>query len=156
MYSLRDSANCSARSRLSAADTFASYRKRFAYDNVDGSYASTASELRLLVGSHTLSAMASTYRGANSDLDALASLTRDTGGVRVSGNMVAASGNKQNAIIRRGSRMDAVAPLWDGITVLVDEVTQAKAGEIVLTAILLHAFKILRSDGFVKVQAQVS
>ena len=70
--------------------------------------------------------------------------------------MVAAASNKQNAIVRRGGRMDAVAALWDGITVLVDEVSQAKAGEVVLTAILLYAFKVLREDGFRKVQAQVS
>ena len=145
-----------AHNNASSADDFASYRKRFAYDNVDGSYASTASELRLLTGTTTYSDMAATYRGTNSDLDALSSLARDTGGVRVSGNMVAAASNKQNAIVRRGGRMDAVAPIWDGITVLVDEVTQAKAGEVVLTAILLHAFKVLREDGFRKVQAQVS
>ena len=73
-----------AHNNASSADDFASYRKRFAYDNVDGSYASTASELRLLTGTTTYSDMAATYRGTNSDLDALSSLARDTGGVRVS------------------------------------------------------------------------
>ena len=139
-----------------AADTFETYRQRFAYSNVDGSFAMTAGDIRIVLGSESYSDMAASYRGNASDMDALTSLMRDTGGVRVSGNMVAATGTpkKQNGILRRGGRMDAVTPIWDGVTMIVDEVTQAKAGEIVLTAIMLYAFDIVRKAGFVKVQSQ--
>ena len=34
--------------------------------------------------------------------------------------------NRQNAVIRRGMSMTAVAPVWEGITIIPDEVTQAK------------------------------
>ena len=140
-----------ANNNASAIDTFATYRSRFAYSRVDGKFASTAGELRLLVGSATYAHAASVYRGNNSDLDALASLMSATGGVRVSANMTAVSGNKQNVIVRRGGRQDAVTPIWEGISLITDEVTQAQAGEIVVTAVMLYATKILRADGFSKV-----
>ena len=143
-----------ANDNASTIDTFATYRSRFAYSQVDGKYAMTAGELRLLVGSATFSHAASVYRGNNSDLDALASLMTATGGVRVSANMTAVSGDKQNVVIRRGDRQDAVTPIWEGISLITDEVTMAKAGEIVITAVMLYAFKILRADGFKKVQSQ--
>ena len=47
-------------------------------------------------------------------------------------------------------RRDMVSPIWEGVTLIPDEVTQAKKGEIVITAILLHAVKILRVGGFYK------
>ena len=146
-----------ANNNAGAADTYATYLKRFGYDNVDGSYANTPADLRLVVGTDTLSDMAATYRAAESGMQALGELEAATGGVRVSGNVTATSNaNKQNGIVRRGSRMDGVAPIWDGVTIITDEVTQAKAGEIVLTAVMLYAFKVLRAGGFVKVQAQHS
>ena len=143
-----------ANNAASAIDTFATYRSRFAYSQVDGKYAMTAGELRLLVGSDTYAHMATVYRGDSSDLDALASLMTATGGVRVSANMTAVSGDKQNVVIRRGDRQDAVTPIWEGISLITDEVTQAKAGEIIVTAVMLYAFKVLRADGFSKVQSQ--
>ena len=84
----------------------------------------------------------------------MASLLPATGGVRVSANMTAVSGNKQNVVIRRGGRQDAVVAIWEGVSLITDEVTQAQAGEIIVTAVMLHAFKILRADGFRKVQSQ--
>ena len=143
-----------ANNAASAADTFATYRSRFAFGLVDGKYAMTTGDLRLLVGSATYSHAASVYRGNSSDLDALASLMAATGGVRVSANVTAVSGNKQNVIIRRGGRQDAVVAIWEGVELVTDNVTQAKAGEIVITAVMLYAFKVLRADGFNKVEAQ--
>ena len=52
--------------------------------------------------------------------------------------------------------MDAVAPIWEGVTIIPDEVTKAATGEIVLTAVMLHAVKVLRSDGFVHRKVQVA
>lgn len=139
-----------------AVDTYATYRKRFAYDNVDGRYANMASALRILVGAETYGDMAGTYRSNEDSMNALGALMSETGGVRVSANVTAASGTpaKQNGIVRRGMRQDAVAPIWEGVTLITDEVTQAKEGEIVITAVMLYAYKILRKAGFAKIQAQ--
>ena len=38
-------------------------------------------------------------------------------------------------------RRDMVSPIWEGVTLIPDEITQAKKGEIVITAVLLHAVK---------------
>ena len=46
-------------------------------------------------------------------------------------------------------------PLWQGVTLIPDEITKAKTGELVITAVLLAAFKIIRTDGFARIQSQV-
>ena len=74
----------------------------------------------------------------------------------MSAHVPAVSASKQNAVIRRGMRSDMVAPAWEGVTLIPDEVTQAKKGQIVVTAVMLYQTKILRSDGFYKVQSQHS
>ena len=47
-----------------------------------------------------------------------------------------------------------VAPIWEGVTLIPDEITKASSGEIVITAVMLHAVKILRSAGFYKQETQ--
>ena len=137
-----------------AADTFASYRKRFVYDRIDGIYASQASDLKLLVGAATNGDMAATYRADEAAENALGSLQYETTGVQVSAHVPAVDTNKQNALVRRGMRQDYAVGIWSAVTLIVDEVTQAKAGEIVLTAVMLYAKSLLRAGGFAKVEAQ--
>ena len=122
-----------------AADTFSSYRKRFAFDAIDGTYASVADDLRLVVGASTYAHMATQYRGNNADDSVLDSLMRVTSGVRVSAHVPVVAATKQNGIVRRGMRRDVVAPIWDNLVLIPDEVTKAAHGQIVLTAILLYA-----------------
>ena len=138
----------------SAADTYASYRKRFVYDRIDGKYAAVAGEVRMVVGAKTYGDMAATYRSDSDSMNALGAIMAETGGVRVSAHMPAVASDKQNALVRRGMRRDFAIGIWQGVSLIVDEVTQAKAGEIVLTAVMLHAVDLLRADGFAKVQAQ--
>ena len=132
----------------SATDTFATLRKRLVYDRIDGRFASQESGIRLLMGSPTLAFASGLYRSNNADDSAVDSLRRISGGVRVSAHVPVVASNKQNVIIRRGSRMDAVAPIWDGVTLINDEVTKAGTGEIVITAVMLSARKVIRVDGF--------
>ena len=70
--------------------------------------------------------------------------------MRVSANVPDAASNKQNALVRLGNRPDMVAPVWGAVTLIPDEVTLADKGQIQLTAVLLHAVKILRTGGFYK------
>ena len=46
--------------------------------------------------------------------------------------------------------MNAVAPVWQGVALIRDEVTSTlrKAGQISVTAVMMADFKILRSAGF--------
>ena len=129
---------------------FAHYRDALGYGRVDGRYAGGVGDLRLVVGQATYAKMATVYRANNADDSALDVLMAKTGGVKVSPHVPAVASSKQNAVVRLGSRRDMVAPVWDGVTLIPDEVTKAKAGQIVITAVMLHAVKIVRAGGFHK------
>ena len=139
---------------VSAVTSYALYRSQFAYGRVDGRYASGTENLRVVMGSEAYAHAAAQYRGNNDNMDALMALKRETGGVRVSAHVPDESGNKQNQIIRLGMRRDMVAPIWENVALIPDEITKAKAGQIVITAVMLHAVKLLRADGFFKQQTQ--
>ena len=97
--------------------------------------------------------MGVSYRSDNADFTVLDSLAKKTGGVRVSPHVPVADQNKQNSVIRLGSRRDMVQPVWAGVTIIVDEVTLSGKGEIEITAVLLMNTKILRVAGFHKQQS---
>ena len=142
-----------ANNNQSAETTYALYRSQFAFGRVDGRYAGETGDVRVVMGADTYAHAAGQYRGNNDNQDALQSLREATGGVRVSAHVPDTAANKQNNIIRLGMRMDAVAAVWEGITLIPDPVTGAKKGEITLTAVMLHAVKVLRAGGFYKQQA---
>ena len=138
----------------SAITDYADYVNDFAYARVDGMYADSAAALRIVMGTASYAHAGSVYRGATADYPALDRLMALTGGVRVSAHVPAASGDKQNAIIRRGMRRDCVAAVWENVAFIPDEITKAGEGQIVITAVMLHAVKILRTAGFYKAQTQ--
>lgn len=115
------------------------------YAGVDGRYADEESQVRILLGQTTYGLLANAYRGTGTNETALKRLREDTGGVRVNSNMPAVASKKQKAIFRLGSRMDCVSPIWEGIEIVDDRVTQAKAGQRILTAYMLYAVDTLRS-----------
>ena len=130
------------------------YRNGLVYNRVDGTWAWGADDLRILIGTATLAHMAGVYRGDETERPLVEDLTAVSGGLRVSAHIPGAVSDKQDAIVRRGMRRDMVAPLWAAVTLIPDEVTRAGNGEIVLTAVLLHAVKILRTGGFARIETQ--
>ena len=100
--------------------------------------------------------MGRSYRSDNADFTALDALMGKTGGVRVSAHVPAVASTKQNAVIRLGSRRDMVQPVWNGVTIIVDETTLSGTGEIEITAVLLMNTKILRAGGFFKQESKVA
>ena len=57
----------------------------------------------------------------------------------------------QQAVVIRGMQYKhAVAPLWDGLEILVDPYSKSDTGEIVLTAVLLMNFKVVRAAGYTR------
>ena len=132
-------------------DTFDTYLSNLCWNQIDGRYAAMASDLALVVGAATLKDLGQTYRNTSVDRSALDRLMELTSGVRVSSHVPGPASNRQNAVIRRGMSMTAVAPIWEGVTLIPDEVTKAKAGQIVITAVMLYAMKVLRTGaGLVK------
>ena len=132
-------------------DTFDSYLSNLCWNQIDGRYAAMASDLSMVVGAATLKDLGATYRNTSVDRSALDRLMELTSGVRVSAHVPVPATNRQNVVIRRGTSMTAVAPVWEGITIIPDEVTQAKKGQLVITAVMLYAMKVLRTGaGLVK------
>ena len=131
-------------------ETFATYRTAI-YAAVDGRYANGTSGVRILVGSDTYRHMASVYRANTADDSALDSIMRISGGVRVSAHVAAmdATAKTQHSVVARGMEYKhAVAPIWDGIEIIFDNITSASKGEIVLTAIMLMNCKVVRAAGY--------
>ena len=142
------------RTAATATDTVATYKSRLVYGQIDGRNATAEGQVRMLIGSGTLSHMGGVYRGAQGDVSALDAVRGISGGVRVSAHVAAVASNKQDAIVRRGSTADSVICLWDGVTILPDEITKAATGEIMISAVLMANWKILRSDGWARIETQ--
>ena len=142
---------------VSATTTFANYLSQFCYGRVDGRYATDQSMLRIVAGAGTYAHAGTVYRSNNADYSVLDSLMAKTGGVRVSAHVPAVSNaNKQNAVIRLGQRRDMVQAMWNGVTIIVDEVTRSGKGELEISALMLLATKIIRAEGFFKQQVQTA
>lgn len=72
---------------------------------------------------------------------------RETGGFRASSRMPAVASNKQLGLVVRGNRRgEFVATVWEGVTLIRDEVSDTKAGHIHVTAVMLWNFVRIRDD----------
>ena len=147
--------NILANNARAAASTYANYVADMLYARVDGRYAFDLSDIRVVMGPEAFG-NAATKLPADGEQNALARIRSDSGGVRVSANVPAEASNKQNAIVRRGTRRDYVAPVWGSVTLIPDEITKAANGQIVLTAVMLYATKLLRAGGFHKQESNHS
>ena len=140
---------------VSAVTTFQLYLSGLLYGRVDGRYARTPGDVRMIVGQGTFSHASGAYKGNNSDESGVERLGAQSGGLRVSAHVPAVSGNKQNSLIRLGQeRGAAVQPMWQGVSLIVDEYTRAAYGEVVVHAVLLANFAITRKAQFYKQQTQ--
>ena len=139
-----------------AEATFASYRASL-NDQVNGREAGVASDCRMLMGSATYAHADTKFRTTDSELSALDWLMEKSGGVRVHTAVPAVAAKRQDAIIAKAlGHTHAVMPVWSAIQLVTDEVAQLQKRLIVLTAIQLFAFKVLRTDGFARVRFQVA
>ena len=137
--------------------TFAQYVSRFAFSRVDGRFAATTRDLKALVGSPIFAHMGSVYRANETDTSAVDRLMAVVGmdNIRVSAHVPGAVNKKQNGVIRLGMRRDMVCPMWEGVSLIYDEITGQTKGEINITAVMLFTTKILRAGGFWKQESQV-
>ena len=135
-----------------------SHYKSLITGRVDGRFAASESDVRAIMGTATFTHSNTVYKSSESDESSVDAIRRMSGGLRVSAHVGAVSGHKQDVILRRGARMDAVAPLWAGVdldsSLITDNFTKASTGKIVITANLLAAFKIIRAAGFARIQTQ--
>ena len=130
-----------------AVATYADFRKLYT-GFVDGKYANDASEVRALVTASTYAYADSVFRANESEDTGLMAAMRIGGGFRVSGNMPATASNNDLVLRCRGMARAAVAPVWQGLRLIRDEVTAANKGQVRLTAIALWNFAVIRADQY--------
>ena len=145
-----------ANHNVTAATTWDLYLSQLVYGRIDGRYASTSADIRMVVGNSVYADMGATYRNTSVDRSVLDRIMDIAGGVRVSAHVPAPGSNRQNVVIKLGSSTGAVAPVWDGVTLIDDQITKAKQGQIVITAVMLHAVKVIREASYFKQQIQTS
>ena len=112
--------------------------------------------VKMVMGSSVYANAGATYRNASVDRTVLDRIMDISGGVRVSAHVPAAASNRQNVVIKRGSYQAFVAPIWEGVSIVPDEITKVKQGQIVITAIMLYANKLIRSADYWKQQIQTA
>ena len=134
-------------------ETFARYAAALA-SHIDGLYAVTQKDVRALVGPHTYRHMAGTFATNDDSMSASTYLMEKYGGLRASRRITDPANDIQGAVIVRrnpvGDRV-AVAPVWSGLELIRDAVTNAGKGQIVVTGLaLVGGVVLLRSGVYVQ------
>ena len=145
-----------ANHNVTAQTSWDLYLSQLVYGRIDGRYASTSGDLKMVMGAATYGDMGATYRNTSVDRTVLDRVMEVTGGVRVSAHVPGPASKRQNVVIKRGMTSSMVAPVWSGIEMIPDEVTLAGNGQIKITAIMLFAVKLLREDDYFKQQIQTA
>ena len=123
------------------------------FAGVDGSYASMAAEVKLLLGTATYSDLGRAIFDAGSGILGGEKLNSISAGVRVSANVPVKASTGEDALVVKGAgRRNAVSAAWDSIEVVFDPYSDADKAEIVLTAIAMFDFAILDESGFTRIR----
>ena len=130
---------------------------------VDGLYADTVAGVRILLGPSAYKHALSVYRAGTAaapsggDESALERIQQLSGGVRASSHIPPVDTKIKQALAARATGLThMVQPVWQGPTLIVDEVMRADSGEIVLTLVGLFAQKLVRAAGFARVAFKTS
>ena len=139
-----------ATDKSSAVVTFNDFIELYA-DRVDGRYAVSTSDVKVLTGAKLYTKAHTLFETTAVRESAYSYISRIGGGFQVSAHVPEATGKKQNALVVRNMTRAAVAPIWQGLTLIRDPYTGAEKGEIKLSATMLYSFDVLRSDNFANI-----
>ena len=147
---------------VSAQISWAAWKK-IATNGLDGKYAVMESDIRLLIGQDSYVLGREQYRSDDVESpDALATLGMLGTAVRQSFQIPASavatiepkSANStkkvQNAIFNSEPGA-AVAPIWQGLTMIRDPYTEAGKGQVIMTAHMMFDFIMRRKDGWKRI-----
>ena len=126
------------------------------YTLLDGKYARMESDIRLLVGDSTYERLRSVYRkdATASNVDGIDALRAMGARVRRSFLIPAqdaylpSATKREQHVVWAAEAGAAVAPVWQGISMIRDPYTNAGKAQIVLTAHMLFDFVFRRKDGW--------
>lgn len=133
--------------------------KAFLTDGLDGKYARTERDIRLLIGGQVYTDARALYRTTQSEEDALMAMRGLGAAVRRSflipapavATISPKTANSSKKVQRAIANMEpqaAVAPVWQGITMIRDPYTNAGKAQVVLTAHMMMDFVMRRTDGW--------
>ncbi|MYJ74460.1 MAG: phage major capsid protein [Gammaproteobacteria bacterium] len=134
--------------------------KAMAVGILDGELARREGDERWLIGKDTYSLASRSYRGANADNEDALEMLRSKGvGLGLSFQIpesavatippkTAKSTKKVQDAIVNVEQAAAVAPVWQGITMIRDPYTDASKAQIILTAHMLFDFVLRRKEGW--------
>ena len=123
---------------------------------IDGIRAQTTGEVSLVLAPTLFRALTSLFASANNN-DTIADVLRRQGYTwRVAGNMTTAA-LAANDIVGLGSlpvgrANAAVYAMWPTMSLIRDVYSGAAKGEVALTSIILHDFKVIRPDTFFRLK----
>ena len=141
---------------VTSTTSFSLYMSQLLYSRVDGRYARSPADVRILVGQSAFSHASGVYKATETDETAAERLQARSGGLMVSPHVPGISSKRQNTVVRLGMAMGAaIQPVWQGITILADPYSRSSHGELVISAVLLSNFAITRSAQFRKQQIQI-
>ena len=125
---------------------------------IDGIYANMCSELSWIVGDDTYRKLAAIVN-AGSGETFIEHATKLLRRIRASANIPAPAADAQFGIIAKmgASGPHAVMPIWGGgARVIRDEITKAAEGQVRLTILAFHSFKVLRADAFERTSLKIA
>ena len=125
-------------------------------DRIDGYYANSVMDVRLLVGLETARNFEALLRGAQDGRTVGQWARENTGGLRASGHLPVKANKRQSAIACRG--MDpggAVLGIWSAATLIRDPYSDAGRGEVSLTLTGLAGLATPRLDSYAELGVQL-
>lgn len=135
--------------KAAGAATYAAFLSAYG-GGVDGRYARSLMEVKLLVGAQTYGhAAAVTNQGSGAT--AVQYAQDSTGGLQGSALVPAPDSNVQQAILAKtgpGGMDNSVCLTWPGVEMIRDPYSRASQGEVALTAISLVDFALIRAAGY--------
>ena len=138
------------------ATTFTSAAESIA-EGVDGIYAQAESDCACVIGDETYRRLAAQFQ-TGSGVASTAYLRSLCKRFVASANVPDVASMVQDGILARtaGGVLNAICPVWQGVTLIRDEVTQAAKGHIALTAVALYGFKVTRPSAFLRLRFKLS
>ena len=121
------------------------------YSGVDGAYARSVGDVRVLYGPETYSYAGGLAIATAHPETVIDKVSRIAGGVLVTDNAGAYASDRQEALIIKGpARRNCVGALWSGVQIIRDEVTRARQGEVRLHVIGMWDFAVVQAGGFIR------
>ena len=121
------------------------------YGAVDGAYATSVNQNRLLVGPEVYGYLGSLIYDTGSGMTVADKLMGIGVGILATDNVPDYAGNHQDAVVIKGpARRNAIGVTWAGIEIIRDEFSLAREGQLRFTVAVMWDFENVREDGFVR------